>query len=182
MPGSGTHPPKTSTAQEVCVFHEVLHCAISHTPRELLQISSHTLPFCSLGYYCQPCSLSAALDSQGQAILVLLNQQVCLLQALFIAPSSTLCLRPQSLSYCFRPLGSPRTVLYRTEGMITVEKTVETKPEQNQLSHLTPHTHTFLHLLAFRKIPALAPLFSAFIIEASVTPSFWQGSKIYSSQ
>lgn len=55
--GSGTHTPKTSTVQEVSAFHEMLHCIISHTPRELLQISFHTLPFCSLDCYCQSCSL-----------------------------------------------------------------------------------------------------------------------------
>lgn len=185
MSGSGTHSPKTSTVQEVSVFHEVLHCTISHTPRELLQFSSHTLPFCTLDCYCQPCSLSVVLVSQGHAILVLLNKQIRLLQALFITPPSVLCLRPQSF-----PVTALDTCKSKDfpESMVIVGETVETEPKLNQLSHLASHhTQTLTHFPPsawLQENSCTTPsLFSAFSSQQNprLHPSSWQGSKIYSS-
>lgn len=99
--GSGTHSPQNfHCAGSVCLPWGATLYYFTHpkgtTPNQLSH-SDLTLPFCNPDCHCQPCSLSVDLYSWGRAIPVLFNVQVHLFQALFIAPSSVPCLRPQNL-------------------------------------------------------------------------------------
>lgn len=165
-----------------CLFSMRCYTAPFHTPQG--NYPNLALPFCSLDCYYQPCSLSVVLVSQGHAILVLLNKQINLLQALFITPSSVLCLRPQSLPATALDTCKSKDfpVLYWRHNNSRGNSGDKTSSKSALSSHLAPHTHShslspicltsgkFLHYSAFssQQNPRLHP-------------SSWQGSKTYSS-